>query len=171
MGARAADPGAPVGAGSSRELLGPSRGKGSRHEVAPTGGAAFTWPIRVYWEDTDGGGVVYHANYVKFLERARTEWLRAKGYEQRALLLSTGVVFAVYSMQLQFLKPARLDDALHVSVLLTSCRRASFTVSQSIIDVRSGAQLCRAEVEIACLDQATFRPIPIPAELLMEIQR
>lgn len=142
-------------------------GRASAGTTAPD----FTWPTRVYWEDTDGGGVVYHANYVKFLERARTEWLRAKGYEQRALLLSTGVVFAVYSMQLQFLKPARLDDALHVSVQLSSCRRASFTVSQSIVDARGGAQLCCAEVEIACLDQATFRPIPIPAELLMEIQR
>ena len=137
----------------------------------PATNTSFIWPTRVYWEDTDGGGVVYHANYLKFLERARTEWLRAKGYEQRALLLSTGVVFAVYSMQLQFLKPARLDDALRVSVQLNSCRRASFTVSQSIVEARGGAQLCLAEVEIACLDQATFRPIPIPAELLMEIQR
>lgn len=133
--------------------------------------AEFTWPARVYWEDTDGGGVVYHANYVKFLERARTEWLRAKGYEQRALLLAKGVVFAVYSMQLQFLKPARLDDELLIHVVLRACRRASFTVGQRILDVRGGGELCRAQVEIACLDHASFRPIPMPTDLLTEIQR
>jgi acyl-CoA thioester hydrolase len=133
--------------------------------------SGFTWPARVYWEDTDGGGVVYHANYLKFLERARTEWLRAKGYEQQLLMQSSKLVFAVYSMQLEFLKPARLDDALVVSVVLKHCRRASFTVSQRITDARSGAELCRAEVEIACLDAASFRPIPMPAELLTEIQR
>ena len=142
-----------------------------RSPPTPATPTAFTWPTRVYWEDTDGGGVVYHANYLKFLERARTEWLRAKGYEQRALLLSTGVVFAVYSMQLQFLKPARLDDELAVSVKLASCRRASFTVSQRIVDARLGIELCHAEVEIACLDSASFRPIPIPDDLLTEIQR
>jgi acyl-CoA thioester hydrolase len=137
----------------------------------PEHNTPFIWPTRVYWEDTDGGGVVYHANYVKFLERARTEWLRAKGYEQRALMLSVQMVFAVYSMQIQFLKPARLDDALQVSVHLATCRRASFSVSQSIIDLRSGAEICRAEVEIACLDAQSFRPMPIPAQLLTEIQR
>lgn len=134
-------------------------------------GTDFTWPTRVYWEDTDGGGVVYHANYVKFLERARTEWLRAKGVEQRALMLSTGMVFAIYAMQLQFLKPARLDDALRISVRLVKCRRASFSVSQTIIEERGGTELCRAEVEVACLDAANFRPIPIPAQVLTEIQR
>lgn len=139
-----------------------------KHEAVT---AEFAWPARVYWEDTDGGGVVYHANYVRFLERARTEWLRAKGYEQQALLLAKGVVFAVYSMQLQFLKPARLDDTLSISVALRACRRASFSVGQSVVDARSGAELCRAEVEIACLDHASFRPIPMPDDLLREIQR
>ena len=131
---------------------------------------AFHWPARVYWEDTDAGGVVYHANYVKFLERARTEWLRAKGYEQSALQQSKQVVFAVYSMQIKFLKPARLDDALNVSVELVSSRRASFSVHQRIFELRSGAELCRAEVEIACLAADSFRPIPIPADLLAAIQ-
>ena len=118
---------------------------------------AFHWPARVYWEDTDAGGVVYHANYVKFLERARTEWLRAKGYEQSALQQSKQVVFAVYSMQLQFLKPARLDDSLRISVFLTATRRASFSVTQSIVEFRSGLELCKADVEIACLDALRFR--------------
>jgi len=136
----------------------------------PNSKTAFHWPARVYWEDTDAGGVVYHANYVKFLERARTEWLRAKGYEQYALQQSKQVVFAVYSMQLEFLKPARLDDTLRISVLLTAARRASFSVTQSIIELRNGVELCRADVEIACLDALKFRPIPIPADLLAAIQ-
>lgn len=133
--------------------------------------ADFHWPARVYWEDTDGGGVVYHANYLKFLERARTEWLRHKGFEQSLLVQSQQLVFVVYTMQLEFLKPARLDDALDISVHLEHCRRASFAVSQQIRDTRSGAELCRAQVEIACLHAQSFRPIPIPPELLTEIQR
>jgi acyl-CoA thioester hydrolase len=130
----------------------------------------FTWNARVYWEDTDGGGVVYHANYLRFLERARTEWLRAKGFDQSALMLSKGLVFAIYAMKLEFLKPARLDDLLEIDVRLLNCRRASFAVAQRITDVRGGAELCRAEVEVACLDAEAFRPIPIPDELLAEIR-
>ena len=77
---------------------------------------AFSWPTRVYWEDTDAGGVVYHAQYLAFLERARTEWMRAQGYGQELLRLDYDLVFAVRAMTLDFLKPARLDDALAVSV-------------------------------------------------------
>lgn len=134
-------------------------------------GVAFRWPARVYWEDTDGGGVVYHANYLRFLERARTEWLRGKGYEQRALMLSRQVVFAVYGMQLRFLKPARLDDFLEIEVQLRQCRRASFVVAQRVLLAPNEIEMCTAEVEVACLDAQTFRPIPIPDDLLMEIQR
>ena len=143
----------------------PARPKPATHT-----NTSFKWPARVYWEDTDGGGVVYHANYIKFFERARTEWLRAKGFEQRPLLAQQ-VVFAVYAMQVKFLKPARLDDALEVSVSLSACRRASFSVSQRIVDARTGDELCTAEVEIACLDHASFRPMPMPPDLLREIQR
>jgi acyl-CoA thioester hydrolase len=130
----------------------------------------FFWPARVYWEDTDAGGVVYHTNYVKFMERARTEWLRAKGFEQ-SRLQATGVVFAVYAMQLQFIKPARLDDTLEISVLLKACRRASFTVAQRILDASSGEERCLGEIEIACLNAARFRACAIPLEILTEIQR
>lgn len=130
----------------------------------------FTWNARVYWEDTDGGGVVYHANYLRFLERARTEWLRAKGFDQSALMRSKGVVFAIYAMKLEFLKPARLDDLLEIDVCLLNCRRASFAVTQRVRNMRGGAELCRAEVEVACLDAEAFRPIPIPDELLAEIR-
>lgn len=130
----------------------------------------FSWPARVYWEDTDAGGVVYHTNYVKFMERARTEWLRAKGVEQ-SVLQREGLVFAVYGMQVQFVKPARLDDVLSISVELKSCRRASFSVGQRILNSGTGVELCRGEFEIACLDAVRFRACPIPHALLSEIQR
>lgn len=122
----------------------------------------FTLPVRIYWEDTDAGGGVYHARYVAFLERARSEWMRANGHGQAALQ-ATGLVFAVRAMTLEFLKPARLDDALEVTCALTECRRASLVFAQSV--ERAGERLLSATVRIAALDAATFRPAPIPAEL------
>ncbi|AZR24784.1 tol-pal system-associated acyl-CoA thioesterase [Xanthomonas vasicola] len=116
----------------------------------------FSWPTRVYWEDTDAGGVVYHACYVAFMERARTEWMRALGYGQERMRQEHGLVFAVRSMQLDFLKPARLDDALSVSALLLRCRRASLLFAQSVR--REGEVLLTAEVRIAALDASDFRP-------------
>jgi len=124
---------------------------------------AFSWPTRVYWEDTDAGGVVYHAQYLAFLERARTEWMRAQGYGQEFLRIEHGLVFAVRAMQLDFLKPARLDDALAVSVGLQECRRASAVFTQSI--VRGGDLLLTAQVRVAALDADGFRPRPIPQPL------
>jgi len=132
--------------------------------------ADFVWPARVYWEDTDAGGVVYHTNYIKFMERARTEWLRVRGFVQSELQRED-LVFAVYGLQLQFIKPARLDDLLQVEVRLKLCRRASFTVSQRILHASTSDELCRGEVEIACLDAQQFRPRAIPQALLSEIQR
>lgn len=122
----------------------------------------YSLPVRIYWEDTDAGGVVYHARYVAFLERARSEWMRANGHGQGALQ-STGVVFAVRAMTLDFLKPARLDDALDVTVELAECRRASLAFRQSVL--RDGERLLTAKVRIAALDAAGFRPTPIPAAL------
>ncbi|MGY3265864.1 tol-pal system-associated acyl-CoA thioesterase [Lysobacter sp. HA35] len=122
----------------------------------------FSLPVRIYWEDTDAGGVVYHARYVAFLERARSEWMRANGHGQ-ASLQATGLVFAVRAMTLDFLKPARLDDALDVHCELADCRRASLVFKQSID--RDGERLLDATVRIAALDAATFRPAPIPAGL------
>src|SRR5690606_1839576 len=92
----------------------------------------FIFPTRVYWEDTDAGGVVYHAQYVAFLERARTEWLRARGYAQEQLRHSHDLVFAVRAMRLDFLRPARLDDLLRVSARIHQCKRASVVFAQSI---------------------------------------
>ena len=127
-------------------------------------GLAFSWPTRVYWEDTDAGGVVYHAQYLAFLERARTEWMRAQGYGQELLRLNHDLVFAVRAMQIDFLRPARLDDALQVGVSLRECRRASAVFAQ---DVRRGDEaLLTATVRVAALDAAGFRPRPIPQPLL-----
>jgi acyl-CoA thioester hydrolase len=122
----------------------------------------YTLPVRIYWEDTDAGGVVYHARYVAFLERARSEWMRANGHGQ-ASLQQSGVVFAVRAMTLDFLAPARLDDALDVTCELAECRRASLVFRQQVR--RDGERLLEATVRIAALDAGTFRPTPIPAGL------
>jgi len=125
----------------------------------------FSIPTRVYWEDTDAGGVVYHAQYLAFLERARTEWLRARGKGQELLRREHDLVFAVRAMRIDFRKPARLDDALEVSVALQQCRRASLVIAQTIR--RDGELLIDAEVRVAALRAADFRPRVIP-ELLYE---
>lgn len=122
--------------------------------------AMFTHPVRVYWEDTDAGGVVYHAQYLAFLERARTEWLRDLGYGQELLRREHDLVFAVRAMTIDFRRPARLDDALTVSVALRACRGASLVLAQSI--ARDGECLLDAEVRCAALRAADFRPRPIP---------
>ena len=128
----------------------------------------FSLPIRVYWEDTDAGGVVYHAQYVAFLERARSEWLRAQGHAQDLLRVEQGLVFAVRAITVDFLKPARLDDALAVGVRLHECRRASLVFDQSIH--RGGTLLLTASVRVAALDAATFRPRPIPQPLYDQLE-
>ena len=123
----------------------------------------FSWPTRVYWEDTDAGGVVYHAQYLAFLERARTEWMRAKGHGQDVLRQEHDLVFAVRAMRIDFRLPARLDDALQVTVALRECRRASLVIAQTI--VRGTELLIDAEVRIAALSAAQFKPRPIPQPL------
>ena len=103
----------------------------------------FSWPTRVYWEDTDAGGVVYHAQYLAFLERARTEWLRARGKGQELMRIEHDLVFAVRAMRIEFRQPARLDDALDVTVALRQCRRASLVIAQSIRRGAGAAARCR----------------------------
>ena len=131
------------------------------------GSEPFIHPVRVYWEDTDAGGVVYHARYLAFLERARSEWMRALGQGQDAMRRGHGhehgLVFAVRAMQVDFRLPARLDDALAVSVALRECRRASLVIAQEIR--RDGVLLLDATVRIASLDAAGFKPRAIPVEL------
>jgi acyl-CoA thioester hydrolase len=127
---------------------------------------AFSFPVRVYWEDTDAGGVVYHASYLRFLERARTEWLRAQGIEQQRLRDSDDLVMAVREMRIDFLKPARLDDALAATMVLRERRRASFLVAQELL--RGNECLLRAEVRVACLHASDFRPRALPDWLARE---
>ena len=126
----------------------------------------FSHPVRIYWEDTDAGGVVYHAQYVAFLERARSEWMRAQGYGQERLRSEHGLLFAVRAMQMDFLKPARLDDALEVTAGLRECRRASVVFEQRI--VRGPDLLLTAVVRVAALG-TDFRPMPIPQPLYDEL--
>jgi len=130
----------------------------------------FIWPIRVYYEDTDSGGVVYYANYLRFLERARTEWLRSRGIEQTTLAQQDGLIFAVRSVQLDYLKPARFNDLLHVSVVISKAGRASVTFDQMIRQAE-GEQLllCTGQVKVACLSADTFQPQAIPEQLSREI--
>ena len=126
---------------------------------------AFIWPIRVYWEDTDAGGVVYHASYLRFLERARSEWLRAIGFGQDALRKRHGVFFVVRAMRLEFLRAARLDDDLEVSVELIERKRASLSMRQAIR--REGTVVLEAEVKVACVAAEDFRPCALPEALAM----
>jgi acyl-CoA thioester hydrolase len=121
----------------------------------------FSWRTRVYWEDTDGGGVVYYANYLKFMERARTEWLRSLGRSQAELAGTQGFLFAVVEVKVNYRKPARLDDELIVSCAPVPEGRASIRFKQTV--TRSDAVLlAEGEVRIACVDAQTFRPRPLP---------
>ena len=120
----------------------------------------FSWPVRVYYEDTDTGGVVYYANYLKFFERARTEWLRSSGLNQDKLVQEEGLIFVVRRALLDFLRPARLDDLLEVTVEPRKIARVYVDLVQ---EARCGAQvLARAEVRVACLNRRDFKPAAMP---------
>lgn len=134
----------------------------SQSRIANSESSLFSHPIRIYWEDTDAGGVVYHASYVRFLERARSEWLRSLGIGQQTLREQQGVVFAVRGMQLDFLAPARLDDALSVLVGVSSLGRASLVFEQRIVRDADARVLLTATVKVACLSAPDFRPRPLP---------
>jgi len=123
----------------------------------------FNWSIRVYYEDTDAGGVVFYANYLKFYERARTEMLRGMGFEQDQLMAEEAVIFVVRSVQIDYIKPAKFNELLDVSAELSLVKSASLTFTQHI--TRQGELLNTASVRIACLDAKTMRPKLIP-ELL-----
>ncbi|WP_018878520.1 MULTISPECIES: tol-pal system-associated acyl-CoA thioesterase [unclassified Thioalkalivibrio] len=125
--------------------------------------AAFEWPVRVYYEDTDAGGVVYHANYLKFMERARTEWLRALGFEQDRLRSEYGIVFAVRRLAVEMQRPAHFNEALTVTCRVTRMRRASVEFAQVV--QREATALATGEVAIACVDMARQAPVAIPDEV------
>ena len=123
---------------------------------------AFVWPARVYYEDTDASGVVYHARYLHFFERARTEWLRAMSFSQQNLRDSLDVVFTVANIRVDFLRPARLDDALEVGVVVAQMRRASLEFRQELRRAGETELLARAHVRVGCVDVASFRPCALP---------
>jgi acyl-CoA thioester hydrolase len=126
----------------------------------------FRLTLRVYYEDTDAGGVVYHARYLHFMERARTEWLRALGFEQDRLRAEQGVLFAVRRMELAFLFPARFNDLLVVESSLTHAGRASLDFTQRVQRAADAKRCCEATVNIACLDAQALRPARIPEAIM-----
>ncbi len=129
-------------------------------------------PVRIYWEDTDAGGIVFYANYLKFFERARTEWLRAKGCSQERLRVDAGTAFIVTDTSVRYLKPARLDDLLDVTVTVARISPARVTVAQQAWRPEDGGPVLLAEgaIRIGCIELGTFKPRRIPNELLLAIQ-
>lgn len=126
----------------------------------------FAWPTRVYYEDTDAGGVVYYANYLKYMERARTEWLRALNIEQDALIKELNVLFAVRSVNIEYKKPARFNDALMVTVAPHALKPASISFMQVITQQADKANICTtSKVNVVCLNAKDFSPNPIPKNL------
>jgi acyl-CoA thioester hydrolase len=125
----------------------------------------FTWPVRVYYEDTDAGGVVYYANYLKFLERARTEYLRALGFEQDQLKQEYGIIFAVHSLSIKYQKPAVFNDALTVTADIVDQGNARLTFKQMITRDKDKTSICSAEVIIACLNAEKFSPTRLPVQI------
>lgn len=124
----------------------------------------FTWQVRVYYEDTDSGGVVYYANYLKFLERARTEWLRQLGFTQSTLREDEQKIFVVRQVTIQYHKPAVFDDLLEITVKPAKIGKVSLTLDQQIL--RQTTLLCTASVQIACVNSLNFRPQSLPHALL-----
>ena len=129
--------------------------------------AAFSHALRVYWEDTDAGGIVCYANYLKFFERARTEWLRAAGFGQQAMAEAEGAMFVVTHARIRYLSPARLDDTLQVTVQPIDIGRASMQITQAAW--RDTTVLCDGQIQIACVDRGTFRPRRIPTDIIARL--
>lgn len=128
----------------------------------------FDWPIRVYYEDTDSGGVVYHSNYLNFMERARTEWLRALGFEQTHLKDDLNIIFVVHSMNIQFKSPALFNDMLNVQSKVAKIGHGSIEFLQTIL--RDQQVLIEATVKVACVQASVFKPVAIPAIIKDAIQ-
>ena len=134
---------------------------------------SFIWPLRVYWEDTDAGGIVFYANYLKFFERARTEWFRSLGYSQQELKEKTGCMFIVNQTQLKYLHPAVLDDELHISAHVIEVRGASLVIEQSAFKISPVSQkhtpLCKGTIKIAWVQVGSLKPSRIPQDILQRI--
>ena len=134
--------------------------------------APFTFPIRIYWEDTDAGGIVFYANYLKFFERARTEWLRSLGIQQQALKAQSGGMFVVSETQIKYFSPARLDDLLEVTARTAEAGRASMVLAQQAWLTVDGERQLLAEgtIRIGWVDSQTLKPGRIPATILEALQ-
>ena len=144
-----------------------------RPATPPNAENLFSWPVRVYWEDTDAGGIVFYANYLKYFERARTEWLRARGVEQRQLQQDLGCIFVVSDVQLKYLRSARLDDQLLVTAHLSELGRSSFTIQQEARLMgrdTSPLLLCTGSVRIGWINAQTSKPARIPPDLQTALQ-
>ena len=141
------------------------------------GAAAFRWRLRVYWEDTDAGGIVFYANYLKFFERARTEWLRSLGVDQSHLRETTGGMFVVSETNVRYHHPARLDDELLVTAALQESGRASFIIRQQDFLVHAagepdgGELLCEGTIRIGWVEASTLKPARIPAAVLSALKK
>ncbi len=131
---------------------------------APGNAPDLVWPVRVYYEDTDAAGVVFYANYLNFMERARTEWLRALGFEQTTLMHEHNVVFVVRSLAVEYLRPAVFNDALEVTVALTGARGSLLEISQVVR--RDQRVLASGDVTVACVNTRSFKPVRIPKSIL-----
>ena len=129
-----------------------------------TAAISFSHPVRIYWEDTDAGGVVFYANYLKFFERARTEWLRALGFGQQKMRKEQGLMFVVTDANIRYLHPARLDDELTITVALAAAARATLTLAQAAL--RGSTLLADCRVTLACVEAASFRPVRLPRSIL-----
>lgn len=129
----------------------------------------FSFAIRVYWEDTDAGGIVFYANYLKFFERARTEWLRSLGIEQQQLKNQTGGMFVVAETTLKYLRPARLDDELIVTARLQECGRASMTIEQQAL--LKNELLCEGSIRICWVESASMQPARIPQNIIESLRK
>jgi len=131
--------------------------------------SVFEWPVRVYWEDTDAGGVVYHTSYIRYFERGRTEWLRHLGYSQARLAEESRLLFTVVDLHTGFIRPARLDDLLTIRTRVLELGAATVTFGQEILRTTADELLVQGQVRVACLDAASFKPRRLPASLREEL--
>jgi acyl-CoA thioester hydrolase len=153
---------------------------GSAVHAVTSVGATFQWPVRIYWEDTDAGGIVFYANYLKFFERSRTEWLRSMGVEQQRLRESTGGMFVVVETSIRYHRPARLDDELIVTASLAESGRASLIIGQQALlksehDAKAAPSkpsslLCEGRIKIGWVDVLTMRPSRIPDSIVSRLR-
>ena len=138
--------------------------------------AEFVWPCRVYWEDTDAGGVVYYANYMKFMERARSEWLRSLGIEQTPLKEQHGAILVIAHVEATYRRPAKYGDMLQVTCRMLECGKASLTFDQQVYraasaaDISNGELLLKGRARVGCVDAHTFKPRALPEMIVREFK-